>query len=119
MNAADQSNESHLLGEMPPILLAERNRQPDRRQVSVRWLTSSILVGLTSVFLMGGALYAALDGRQELAYPAAAYKPDSTETATSLFGVGAVTSPPVWTVTVTVWKTIPLVLAALRPIPAG
>ena len=54
-------------------------RVPDRRQVSKRWLVSSVLVGMTSVFLMGGALFAALDGRQQLALPAQAYeKADST-----------------------------------------
>ena len=49
-------------------------RIPDRRQVSKRWLVSAVLVGMTSVFLMGGALFAALDGRQQLALPAQAYE---------------------------------------------
>ncbi|GGF01022.1 peptidase M24 [Stappia taiwanensis] len=44
----------------------ERNQLPDRRRVSLRWLTGSILTGLTSVTLMGGALVAALDGQYEV-----------------------------------------------------
>jgi murein DD-endopeptidase MepM/ murein hydrolase activator NlpD len=39
----------------------------DRRAVSLRWLTGTILTALTSTFLMGGALYVALDGRHTLA----------------------------------------------------
>ncbi len=39
----------------------------DRRAVSLRWMTGTILTALTSTFLMGGALYVALDGRHTLA----------------------------------------------------
>ncbi|GGB61362.1 peptidase M24 [Roseibium aquae] len=39
----------------------------DRRQVSIRWLTGTVLTGVTSVALMGGALTAALDGHYSLA----------------------------------------------------
>ncbi|WP_333826035.1 M23 family metallopeptidase [Pinisolibacter sp.] len=39
----------------------------DRRAVSLRWLTGTVLTALTSTFLMGGALYVALDGRHTLA----------------------------------------------------
>jgi len=39
----------------------------DRRAVSLRWLAGTILTALTSTFLMGGALYVALDGRHTLA----------------------------------------------------
>ncbi|MBL4600983.1 MAG: M23 family metallopeptidase [Rhizobiaceae bacterium] len=74
MTTPQQTLESQLLGEMPAISANHRNRQPDRRQVSLRWLASSILVGLTSLFLMGGALFATLDGRQELTLPAVAYE---------------------------------------------
>ncbi|MFK5981144.1 MAG: M23 family metallopeptidase [Rhizobiaceae bacterium] len=65
--------DSQSLGELPALSADHRNRKPDRRQVSIRWLASSILVGLTSLFLMGGALFATLDGRQELTIPAVAY----------------------------------------------
>jgi murein DD-endopeptidase MepM/ murein hydrolase activator NlpD len=39
----------------------------DRRTVSLRWMAGTLLTGMTSFFLMGGALYVALDGRHTLA----------------------------------------------------
>ncbi|MBB3612059.1 M23 family metallopeptidase [Rhizobium sp. BK602] len=72
------------LGNEPPIL-ADGRRAPDRREVSLRWLSGTFLTGITSSILMGVALFAALDGRQQLAIPAEAYattdsgKHDSTE----------------------------------------
>lgn len=39
----------------------------DRRTVSLRWMAGTILTAFTSTFLMGGALYVALDGRHTLA----------------------------------------------------
>lgn len=60
------------LGDMPPIL-ADGRRAPDRREISLRWLAGSFLTGVTSSILMGVALFAALDGRQQLAIPAEAY----------------------------------------------
>jgi murein DD-endopeptidase MepM/ murein hydrolase activator NlpD len=59
------------LGEEPPIL-AEGRRTPDRREVSLRWLSGTVLTGLTSSVLMGVALFAALEGREILATPAEA-----------------------------------------------
>ncbi|MBL4727577.1 MAG: M23 family metallopeptidase [Rhizobiaceae bacterium] len=73
MKPLQPNPESQSLGELPAISGDHRNRKPDRRQVSIRWLASSILVGLTSLFLMGGALFATLDGREELTLPAVAY----------------------------------------------
>jgi murein DD-endopeptidase MepM/ murein hydrolase activator NlpD len=56
------------LGDEPPLMVYdERDQLPDRRRVSLRWLTGSVLTGLTSVTLMGGALFAALDGQYEVA----------------------------------------------------
>lgn len=60
------------LGEEPPIL-ADGRRAPDRREISLRWLSGTFLTGITSSVLMGVALFAALDGRQQLAIPAEAY----------------------------------------------
>jgi murein DD-endopeptidase MepM/ murein hydrolase activator NlpD len=58
------------LGHEPPLLLSdEPERAPVRRAVSVRWLGGTILTGLTSVFLMGGALMAALDNPNQFATP--------------------------------------------------
>ncbi|MCV0424540.1 MAG: M23 family metallopeptidase [Roseibium sp.] len=52
------------LGEAPPLRGYEgRNGMSDRRQVSLRWLAGTVLTGVTSLVLMGGALMAALDGQ--------------------------------------------------------
>lgn len=60
------------LGSEPPIS-ADGRRAPDRREISLRWLSGTFLTGITSSILMGVALFAALDGRQQLAIPAEAY----------------------------------------------
>ncbi|OJF90664.1 M23 family metallopeptidase [Pararhizobium antarcticum] len=60
------------LGNEPPIL-ADGRKAPDRREISLRWLSGTFLTGITSSLLMGVALFAALDGRQQLAIPAEAY----------------------------------------------
>lgn len=59
------------IGEHPPIL-AEGRRTPDRREVSLRWLSGTFLTGLTSSILMGVALFAAVEGRELLTIPAEA-----------------------------------------------
>ncbi|MFB9953038.1 M23 family metallopeptidase [Rhizobium puerariae] len=59
------------LGNEPPIL-ADGRRAPDHREISFRWLSGTFLTGITSSILMGVALFAALDGRQQLAIPAEA-----------------------------------------------
>jgi len=58
------------LGNEAPLISGNGRRAPDKRRVSMRWMSGSILTGFSSVLLMGGALYAALDGRQQLARPA-------------------------------------------------
>jgi len=58
------------LGDEPAILVGDdRNMPPDHRRVSLRWLTGTVLTGMTSIFLMGGALFVALDGRGTFATP--------------------------------------------------
>lgn len=57
------------LGNQPPLIADGRSGPPDRREVSARWLSGTFLTGLTSSVLMGVALFAALDGRQQLATP--------------------------------------------------
>ena len=57
------------LGNEPPLIADGRSRPPDRREVSARWLSGTFLTGVTSSVLMGVALFAALDGRQQLATP--------------------------------------------------
>ena len=71
---ADSHTESQFLGEMPALLSHRHGKRPELRQVSKRWLTSSILVGITSFGLMGGALYAALEGREQLTVPGVAFE---------------------------------------------
>ena len=69
-----------VLGDMAPINQSIRESTPDRRQISLRWLSGSILAGLTSFSLMGGALFTALDGRHQLTPPASSFLPDSFST---------------------------------------
>lgn len=54
-----------------PALLAERSRPSsvEHRGVSLKWLFGTIITGLASTGLMIGALYAAVDGRQQFAVP--------------------------------------------------
>ncbi|MER0237104.1 M23 family metallopeptidase [Fulvimarina sp. MAC8] len=55
-------------GDEPPLLV-DRRRKPDRRQVSLRWLTGTLLTGVTSSALMGIALSAALEGGAGVSRP--------------------------------------------------
>ena len=56
------------LGNEPPLYLSEEPEQtPVARAVSMRWLGGTILTGFTSIFLMGGALMAALDSPHQFA----------------------------------------------------
>ena len=55
------------LGDEPPLLIDGGAAVFDRRALSLRWLAGTVLTGLTSAFLMGGALFVALDGRHTLA----------------------------------------------------
>ena len=57
------------LGNEPPLVTGGRSGPPDRREVSARWLSGTFLTGITSSVLMGVALFAALDGREQLATP--------------------------------------------------
>lgn len=52
------------LGQTPPLVVYdERQVLPDRRNLSIRWLSGAVMTGITSLVLMGGALTAALDGQ--------------------------------------------------------
>jgi murein DD-endopeptidase MepM/ murein hydrolase activator NlpD len=66
-----QDNEHAIaaLGNEPPLIADGRSGPPDRREVSARWLSGTFLTGVTSSVLMGVALFAALDGREQLATP--------------------------------------------------
>lgn len=65
----DTENVIAELGNEPPLIADGRGGPPDRREVSARWLSGTFLTGVTSSVLMGVALFAALDGRQQLATP--------------------------------------------------
>lgn len=59
-----------LLGQEPPLFVAGTTETlTGRRAVSVRWLLGTVLTGVTSVALMGGALTVALDGSVSVAAP--------------------------------------------------
>jgi murein DD-endopeptidase MepM/ murein hydrolase activator NlpD len=57
------------LGNEPPLSADGRSGPPDKREISARWLSGTFLTGVTSSVLMGVALLAALDGREQLATP--------------------------------------------------
>ena len=77
---AESRDMRRLLGNEPAIL-ADGRKAPDRREISVRWLSGTFLTGVTSTILMGVALMGALDGRRQLAIPAEAFA-STTEDAT-------------------------------------
>ncbi len=55
------------LGDEPPLGVDGGEEEIDRRRISVRWLLATLLTGLCGSFLMGGAVYAALDGDHRFA----------------------------------------------------
>jgi murein DD-endopeptidase MepM/ murein hydrolase activator NlpD len=71
------------LGNEPP-LLADGRRAPDRREISLRWLSGTFLTGITSCALMGVALFAAVDGREQLALRGEAMASVNADAATTV-----------------------------------
>lgn len=67
MDASEENKAG--LGDEPPLTGDGRSGPPDRREISARWLLGTFLTGVTSSILMGVALSAALDGREQLATP--------------------------------------------------
>ena len=59
------------LGDDPPLVIGQQGRQarrpPIQRAISWRWLTGTVLTGVTSVALMGAALMAALNNPNQFA----------------------------------------------------
>jgi murein DD-endopeptidase MepM/ murein hydrolase activator NlpD len=56
------------LGHEPPLSVdGESNNPIDRRRVSVQWFSGTILTGLCGAALMGGAVFASLDGQSNFA----------------------------------------------------
>jgi murein DD-endopeptidase MepM/ murein hydrolase activator NlpD len=62
-------------GDMPPIYVGgnDGDARFDRRQVSIRWLAGTVLTGVFGAALMGGAVFAALDGETRFATSADRY----------------------------------------------
>jgi len=73
------------LGNAPPLSVDGDGPAVDRRRVSVQWFSGTILTGLCGAALMGGAVFAALDGETTFAA-----MPERLETALrgSLGGFG-------------------------------
>src|SRR5882724_1710988 len=56
------------LGNEPPMSVnGETNDFVDRRRISVQWFSGTILTGLCGAALMGGAVFASLDGQTNFA----------------------------------------------------
>src|SRR5512140_3530670 len=56
------------LGNEPPLSVdGESSGLIDRRRISVQWFSGTILTGLCGAALMGGAVFAALDGETNFA----------------------------------------------------
>jgi murein DD-endopeptidase MepM/ murein hydrolase activator NlpD len=56
------------LGNEPPLSVdGESNHLVDRRRISVQWFSGTILTGLCGAALMGGAVFASLDGESHFA----------------------------------------------------
>ena len=56
------------LGNEPPLGLDLQSEEPaDFRRISIRWLAATVLTALSGASLMGGAIYAALDGEYRFA----------------------------------------------------
>ena len=58
------------LGDDPPLVIGNKDdepRRPIQRAISWRWLTGTVLTGLTSIALMGAALMAALNNPNQFA----------------------------------------------------
>ncbi|MEM8838670.1 MAG: M23 family metallopeptidase [Pseudomonadota bacterium] len=68
--ARNAPSPSELFG-TTPALSSEKGKAgpPDSRDVSLRWLAGTILTGVTSITLMGGALTAALEGQDAFVVP--------------------------------------------------
>lgn len=56
------------LGDEPPLGVDGDAEEPiNRRRISIRWLMATLLTGICGAGLMGGAVYAALDGEYRFA----------------------------------------------------
>ncbi len=87
MNAARKTHHAALLKatgfeDSPALTLASTDGEmPQGREISLAWLTGAILTGLTSVLLMGAALYVSFQGQDTFSTPYEALQLEHAETA--------------------------------------
>ncbi|MEX0859793.1 MAG: M23 family metallopeptidase [Cucumibacter sp.] len=87
MNAAKKSHHAALLKatgfeDAPPLTLDSTDGEmPQGREISLSWLTGAILTGLTSVLLMGAALYVSFKGQDTFSTPYEALQLEVSESA--------------------------------------
>ncbi len=77
------------LGDEPPLLIGEdepAEHVPPPRAVSWRWLTGTVLTGVTSIGLMGAALTAALNSPYQFAASPEAFAATPPDTEGIVFG---------------------------------
>ena len=77
------------LGDDPPLILGRKDDQqqtPVHRAISWRWLTGTVLTGVTSIALMGAALMAALDNPNQFASLPDAFAQLAADSADIVFG---------------------------------
>lgn len=66
-NRTASAFEAHDLGNEPPLSVDGESTLVDRRRVSLQWFSGTILTGLCGAALMGGAVFASLDGESNFA----------------------------------------------------
>ncbi len=64
------------LGNEPPLSVDGEVGELDHRRISVQWFSATILTGLCGAALMGGAVFAALDGEANFATSPEIYEAD-------------------------------------------
>ncbi len=77
------------LGDDPPLVIGQKDDQPQppiHRAISWRWLTGTVLTGVTSIALMGAALMAALNNPNQFASLPDTFAQLAADTADIVFG---------------------------------
>ncbi len=67
MHRARLEHETVDLGNEPPLSVDGASDPIDRRRISAQWFSGTILTGLSGAALMGGAVFASLDGETNFA----------------------------------------------------
>ena len=77
------------LGDDPPLVIGQKDDQPQtpiHRAISWRWLTGTVLTGVTSIALMGAALMAALNSPNQFASLPNTFAQLAADSADIVFG---------------------------------